>query len=158
MNYKELICLLRTKELVLTTQKGVLYEWKKIWKNLFGEKHLWGKCVHFSAKNTANNADTWEFILQFLQHLYRTANSTGHLVVKFETAQIHRYFSRNSQHISPEKILLSSVVLEYLMIKVKQHEFMDIGYSIFLQAQQQNSQRDLLPICYFPLTVGNSNV
>ena len=88
-NYKELICLQRTKELVLTTKKkGVLYEWKKIWKSLLGEKHLLGKPVHFSVKNTANNVDTWKFIQQIFQHLYRTVNSNGHFVVKVETVQI----------------------------------------------------------------------
>ena len=30
---------------------------KKIWKSLLGEKHLLGKHVHFSVKNTVNNAD-----------------------------------------------------------------------------------------------------
>ena len=35
---------------------------KKIWKSLLGEKYLLGKPVHFSVKNTANNADTWGFI------------------------------------------------------------------------------------------------
>ena len=48
---------------------------KKIWKSLFGEKHLLGKPVHFSVKNTANNADTWGFIQQSFQHSCRTANS-----------------------------------------------------------------------------------
>ena len=59
MNYKELICLQRSKELVLTTKKkGVLHEWKKkIWKSLLGEKYLLGKPIHFFVKNTANNAD-----------------------------------------------------------------------------------------------------
>ena len=78
MNYKELIFLQRTKVLVLTTQKGVLYEWKKkTWKSLFGKKYLFAKPVHFSVKNIANNADTWGFIQQFFQHLYWTANSNG---------------------------------------------------------------------------------
>ena len=40
------------------SKKGMLYEWKKIWKGLLGEKLLSGKPVHFSVKNTANNADT----------------------------------------------------------------------------------------------------
>ena len=48
---------------------------KKIWKSLLGENYLLGKTVHFSVKNRANNADTWRFIQQLLQHLYRTANS-----------------------------------------------------------------------------------
>ena len=64
---------------------------KKIWKSLLGEKYLLGKPVPFSVKNTANNTDTWGFIQQFFQHLYRTANSNGYLVTKVETAQIHRY-------------------------------------------------------------------
>ena len=64
---------------------------KKIWKSLLGEKHLLGKPTHFSVKNTANNADTWGFIRQFFQHLYRTANSNGHFMAKVEAAQIHRY-------------------------------------------------------------------
>ena len=54
---------------------------KKIWKSLLGEKHLLGKPVHFSVKNTSNNADTWGFIQQFFQHLYRTANSIVHHMV-----------------------------------------------------------------------------
>ena len=61
---------------------------KKIWMSLLGENHLLGKPVHFSVKNTANNADTWGFIRQFFQHLCRTANSNGHLMVKIETGQI----------------------------------------------------------------------
>ena len=60
MNYKELICLQRTKELVRTAKKkGVVRMEKKIWKSLLGEKYLLGKPVHFSVKNIANNADTW---------------------------------------------------------------------------------------------------
>ena len=35
---------------------------KKILKSLLGKKHLLGKPVHFSVKNTVNNADTWGFI------------------------------------------------------------------------------------------------
>ena len=86
------ICLQRTKELLLTTKKrGIVWMEKKIRKSLLGEKYLLGKPVHFSVKNTANNADTWGFIQQFVQHLYRTTNSNGHLVAKVETAQIHRY-------------------------------------------------------------------
>ena len=54
---------------------------KKIWKSLLGEKHLLGKPVYFSIKNTANNADTWGSIQQFLRHLYRTANSIVHIMV-----------------------------------------------------------------------------
>ena len=53
----------------------MLYEWKKDFGSLLGEKHLLGKPVHFYVKNTANNADTWGFIQQFFQNLYRTANS-----------------------------------------------------------------------------------
>ena len=70
MNYKEFN---EQKELVLTTQKkGVLlYEWKNIWKSLLGEKYLLGKPVHFSVKNTTNNANTRGFIQQFFRHLYR---------------------------------------------------------------------------------------
>ena len=51
-------------------------------------KHLFGKPVHFSVKNTANNADTWGFIQQYFQHLYRTANSIVHLMVWVKTTQI----------------------------------------------------------------------
>ena len=69
---------------------------KKIWKSLLGEKHILGKSVHFSVKNTVNNADTWGFIQQFFQHLYGTANSIIHLIVW-----------------------------------LRQHEFSDIGNSIF---------------------------
>ena len=50
MNYKELICLQRTKELVLQLKKrGVVC--------ILGENFL-EKPVHFSVKNTANNAGT----------------------------------------------------------------------------------------------------
>ena len=67
MNYKELICLQWTKELVLKNQKkGCCMNGKKIWKGLLGKKYLLGKPVHFSIKNTTNNADTWGFIQQFL--------------------------------------------------------------------------------------------
>ena len=54
---------------------------KKNWKSLLGKKHLLGKPVHFAIKNTANNADTWGFIHQFFQHLYKTANSIVCLMV-----------------------------------------------------------------------------
>ena len=47
------------KVLVLTTKiKGCCMNGKKIWKSLLNEKHLLGKPVPFSVKNTANNADT----------------------------------------------------------------------------------------------------
>ena len=59
---------------------------KKIWKSRLGENYLLGKPVHFSVKNTANNADTWGFIQQIFQHLYWTANSIVHLMVWVETA------------------------------------------------------------------------
>ena len=61
---------------------------KKIWKSLLGEKNLLGKPAHFSIKNTANNADTWGFLQQIFQHLYRTVNSIVHLMVWVKTAQI----------------------------------------------------------------------
>ena len=61
---------------------------KKILKSLLGEKHFLGKPVHFSVKNTANNASTWGFIPQFFQLLYRTANSIVHLSVWVKTALI----------------------------------------------------------------------
>ena len=68
------------------SKKGVLYEWqKKIWKTPLDEKYLWGKTVNFSIKNTVNNADTWGFIQQFFQHLYRTANSIVRLMVWVKT-------------------------------------------------------------------------
>ena len=44
----------------LTTQKKVCcMNFKKIRKRLLGEKHLLGKPVHLSVKNTVNNEDTW---------------------------------------------------------------------------------------------------
>ena len=89
---------------------------KKIWKSLLGEKHLLGKPVYFSVKNTANNADTWGFILQFFQYLYRTANSNGHLMVGIETGPIPRY---RQQHISPGIIQHCTAVLEHLEDKIK---------------------------------------
>ena len=54
---------------------------KKILKSFLGEKHLLGKPVQFSVKNTANNVDTWGFIQYFFQQLYRKANSIVHLMV-----------------------------------------------------------------------------
>ena len=80
MNYKELICLQITKGVVLTTQKRGDVWMKKNWKSLLGEKYLLGKPVHFSVKNTANNADTGGFIQQFFQHLYKTTNSIVHFI------------------------------------------------------------------------------
>ena len=62
-------------------KKGCCTNGKKIWKRLLGENHLLGKPVHFSVKNTPNNTDTWGFIQQFFQHLYKTANSIIHLMV-----------------------------------------------------------------------------
>ena len=109
MNYKELICLQQTKVLVLISQKGVLCEWeKKIWKSLLGEKHLLGKPVHFSVKNTVNNADTWELIQQFFQHLYHTANSIVHFMAWVKTEQILWY---KQQHISLRRIQFSRIIL-----------------------------------------------
>ena len=49
-------------ELVLTTKKGVLYKGKKKWNSLLGEKYLWRKPIHFSVKNTVNNANSWGFV------------------------------------------------------------------------------------------------
>ena len=97
-------------------KRGVVGMEKKIWKSLLDEKYLLGKPVHFSVENTVNNVDTWGFIRQFFQHLYRTANSIVHLVVWIETAQILRY---RQQYISPGRIQHSGVVLEHLMVKVK---------------------------------------
>ena len=106
---------------------------KQTWKSLLSEKHLLRKPIHFSVKNTANNADTWGFTQQSFQHLYRTAkfiwipswlrfwqhkfidiNVTAYFARK-NTAQIHRYWQ---QHISPGKI---------------QHKFTDISNSTFRQ-------------------------
>ena len=84
MNYKELICLQQRKELVLTTQKnGCCMNGKNDWKSLLGENYLLEKPVHFSVKNTANNADTWGFTQQFFQHMYRTTNSIDTRQYKF---------------------------------------------------------------------------
>ena len=117
MIYKELIYLQRTKELEVTTQKmGCCMNGKKIWKSLLSEKRLLGKPPHFSVKNTVNNADTWGFIQQFFQHLYRTANSVVHLMVKVKTAQILLY---REQHISPGRLQRKRVVQEHLVDKAK---------------------------------------
>ena len=43
------------------SKKACCMNGKNIWKSLFGENHLLGKPVHFSVKNTVNNADTREF-------------------------------------------------------------------------------------------------
>ena len=46
-----------------TSKKGCCMNGKKkIWKNLLDENCLLGKPVHFSIKNTVNNADSWRFI------------------------------------------------------------------------------------------------
>ena len=104
---------------------------KKNWKSLSGENYLLGKPVHFSVKNTANNADTWGFIPLFFQHLYRTANSIVHLVVWVKTTQILRY---RQQHISQRRIQHSrAVLMDTSWLKSRQHKFLDIGNSIFLQ-------------------------
>ena len=89
---------------------------KKIWKSFLGEKYLLGKPVHFSVKNTANNADTRGFIQQFFLHLYWTADLIVHLMVYVMTAQTLRY---RQQHISPGIIQHSRVVLERFVVKVK---------------------------------------
>ena len=94
----------------------MLYERKKIWKSLLGEKHLLGKPVHFSVKNTANNAKTWGLNQQFFHDLYKKANSIVHIMVWVKTAQIHRY---RQQHISLGRIQHSKIVLEHLVVKVK---------------------------------------
>ena len=39
------------------SKKGCCMNGKKIWNSLSDEKYLLGKSVHFSVKNTANNAD-----------------------------------------------------------------------------------------------------
>ena len=96
------------------SKKGCCVNGKKIWKSLLGKKYLLGKSVHFSVKNTANNANTWGFIQQFLQHLYWTANSI--VMVWVEPAQIHKY---KRQHISPGRIQHSRAVLEHHVAKVE---------------------------------------
>ena len=73
------------------SKKGCCINRKKSWKSVLGENYFMLKPVHFSAKNTANNADTSGFIQQFFQHLYTTANSIVHLIVWVKTAQILRY-------------------------------------------------------------------
>ena len=40
------------------SKKGCCMNGKKIWKSLLGKNYHFGKPVHFSIKNTANNADT----------------------------------------------------------------------------------------------------
>ena len=60
------------------SKKGDVWIEKKIWKSLLGKKYLLGKPVPFSVKYTVNNADTWRFIQQFFQYLYRTTNSIVH--------------------------------------------------------------------------------
>ena len=119
------------------SKKGCYMKGKKIWKSLLGEKHLLGKSVHFSVKNTANNADTWGFIQQYFQHLYRTANSIVHLMVWIETAQILRY---RWQHISLRKIQHSRLVLmDTSWLKSRQHKFTDISNNIFLQERSSTA-------------------
>ena len=76
---------------------------KKDLEESLRRKHLLEKPVHFSIKNTANNADTCGFIQQFFQHLYRTANSIVHLMVWIKTAEILWY---RQQHISLWRVVL----------------------------------------------------
>ena len=132
INYKELICFQRTKRAGTKISKKECYmNGKKFWKSLFGEKHFLGKPIHFTIKNTLNNVDTWGFILQFFQHLYRIANSIVTLRVWVKTAQILWY---RQQHISLKRIQLSRVVLiDTSWSKSRQHKFTDIGNNIFLQ-------------------------
>ena len=61
MDYKELICLQQSPS-THNSKKGRCMNGKKIWKILLDEKHLLGKPIPFSIKNTANNPDTWGFI------------------------------------------------------------------------------------------------
>ena len=116
-------------------KRGVVWMEKEIWKSLLGKKYLSRKPVHSSIKNTANNADTWRFIQQFFQHLYRTANSIVHLMIWVETAQILRH---RQQHISPRRIQHSRVVL---WLKSRQRKFTDIGNSIFLRARSSRAAK-----------------
>ena len=112
---------------------------KKIWKSLLGKKHLLGKTVHFSVKNTANNADTRGIIQQFFQHLYRTANSIVHLMVRVKTAQILWY---RQQYIYLRRIQLSRVVLmDISWLNLRQHKFTDTGNSIFLQERSSTAAK-----------------
>ena len=92
------------------SKKGCCMNRKKIWKSLLSENYLLRKPVHFSVENTANNADTWGLVQQFLQLLYRTANSI--VMVWVNTAQIHRY---RQQHISPGRMQHNRVDLEHLV-------------------------------------------
>ena len=161
MNYKELICLQQTKVPVLITKKknGCCMNGKKIWKSLLDEKYRLGKPVHFSTKNTANKADTWGFIQQFLQHLYRTANSIIHLMVWVETAQILRY---RQQHISLKRIQYSrAVLMDNSWLKSSQHKFTDIGNSIFLQERSSTAAKfsgGFTPYSLFPLNCRKQQV
>ena len=89
---------------------------KRIWKSLLDEKHLLGKLVQFSIKNTANNADIWGFIQQLFRHLYKTANSIVNLMVWVKTAQILWY---RQQYISLRRIQHTRIVLGHLVVKVQ---------------------------------------
>ena len=114
----------------------MLYEWKKkIWKSFVGEKHLFGKPVHFSVMDTENNADTLGIIQQFFQLLYRTANSIVHLMVWVKAAQILWY-----KHITQRRIQLSrTVLIDTSWSKLEQHKFTDIDNSIFLQERSSTA-------------------
>ena len=63
------------------SKNGVLYVWKKDMEESLRRKTSLGKTCSLFRQETANNVDTWGFIQQFFQHLYRTANSNVHLMV-----------------------------------------------------------------------------
>ena len=114
MNYKELICLQRTKELVLTTQKREVVRMEKRFRSLLAKKI------------SCENLFTFPSRIQLIMQTHRGSFSNS-----FSTCigqQIHRC---RQQHISLGRIQHSSVVLEHLVDKSRQHKFTDIANSIF---------------------------
>ena len=149
MNYKELICLQQKSYRYLQLKKGLLYEWKKDLEESLGEKYLSGKPVHFSVKNTANDADTWGFIQQFFQHLYWTANSIVYLINRVETENILRY---RQQHISPEEYSTAGKFYWQLVVKVETAQIHRYRQQHISLGEVQHSSKILWGICsLFPL-------
>ena len=106
------------------SKKGCYMNGKiKIWKSLLGENHLLGKPIHFSVKNTSNNADTWGFIQQFFQQIQKDTSWLRSRQHKF--SDIGDITFRQEEYGTGEQFWNTS------WAKSRQHKFTDIGNSIF---------------------------
>ena len=64
------------------SKKGVLHEWKK------DLEYLLGKPIHFSVKNTTNNADTWgSFSNSFSTYI----GLQIHLYTSWSESRLHKF-------------------------------------------------------------------